>query len=87
MKPDFSLKRNFAKGIRIHKTPDKEKVKERTVFLLSKAQRTALNSYCAQSGMSMSDVVRIALNDYFEKVNFHFEDPEDNGNKDQLKMF
>ncbi len=85
-KMDWNVTRNVGQGIRVHAKPENELSKERTTFMLKKNQREFLNAYCQQSGLSLSEVIRFALQDYFEKVGFRFETGNDEDSR-QLKMF
>jgi hypothetical protein len=89
MKTDWTIKRNYGGGTGhlFYQKPQKEKAKERITFLVTEKQKKAIAAFCEKTELQLSEVIRLALSDYFEKVNFHFDDPTDNGNKDQLKMF
>lgn len=86
MKIDFSVKKNFDKGIRIHGKPENQKTKERVTIVLNKKQRSVLSAYCQESGNTISDVIRTSLQMYFDSIGYIATiDQSDDCN--QLKLY
>jgi hypothetical protein len=85
MKTDWSIKPNFEKGIRIHSKPDDQQGVERIAFKMSKKQRSVLSSYCQETGLSISNVMRTALQLYFDQSGYN--PPEQTEDSNQLKLY
>lgn len=86
MKIDFTVKRNVEKGVSRYRKAEDQKGNQRLTFLMTKKQRSILFDYCNEKGLYLSEVIRIALNDYFEKVGYVIP-PDPVEDKRQLKMF
>lgn len=86
MKIDFTIKSNIQQGIGLVRKPEDQNGSQRITFLMTKKQRSILSSYCLDNEFTFSDVIRMALSDYFEKVGYNpnLDEPQDDR---QIKMF
>lgn len=86
MKIDFTVKKNVGEGIRVHKKPEEQIAQQRITFKMTKKQRSILYTYCKDFDLSVSEVVRTALAEYFTKTGYNPipDEPQDDR---QIKMF
>jgi len=86
MSIDFTVKKNFGIGIKLHVKPEEQKAEQRITFKMTKTQRSILYTYCAENDLSVSEVVRTALAEYFNKMGYNpiQDEPQDDR---QIKMF
>lgn len=83
---DWSIKRNVGPGERIHSLPKDQHGVERITFKLNKYQRSVLDAYCQESGVKVSDVVRSALQMYFDHIGY-VPPADHSGDSNQLKLY
>lgn len=86
MKIDFTVKKNVEAGVKVFKKPEDQKGNQRITFKLTKKQRSILFAYCEENGLSVSEIVRTSLQDYFEKVGYSPQVDQVDDDK-QMKMF
>lgn len=83
---DWSIQRNVGPGVKAHSLPKDKQGVERITFKLNKYQRSVLDAYCQESGVKVSDVVRSALQMYFEHIGYKPQ-IDNSGDSNQLKLY
>lgn len=83
---DWTLEKNTGNKSRARIKPADKLGINRVVVKMTNDQRKYLGAYCELSGMDMSGLIRTALQEYFQRVDFDYK----GGNMEderQLKIF
>lgn len=86
MKKLWKVTKNYGDGLAIYAKSPELCARIRTTFLSTKQQKAMIDGYCQKTGMTLTDLIRTALSEYFDRVGFDLpENSQDDQN--QLKMF
>lgn len=86
MAMDWTVKKNFGKGMKIQGTPKETQGAERLTIIMTKQQKATIQAYCKREGLELSTLMRNLIGDYFNKVGFTLQSDQAE-DTNQLKMF